>query len=506
VDWSEGYVTDVGYTRGYYRELNASWQSFALAATGYEPPNINAPFTKVELGCGYGLSLLMEAAAFPHAQFYGVDFNPDHITWAKRIAAQAGITNVHYLELSFADLLGSGIPDCDFVAMHGVWTWVSEENRQKIKQFLDRRLKSGGVNMVSYNALPAWSTKSGLRELMLAKFRSTAGSTEARIKEALAFAIQCRDSGAPIFSQSPVLSEHLDRLTKLPTRYLAHEYFNEDWHLFYQHQVADAMASVRLSYLGAAKLMENFDKFNFQSSVLKLFEQVSPRERELLRDIYLNRPFRFDMYGRGLEQIGLFGSSEHILNSTFVLSDARSKLADGAIKTAIGVIKLRKDLYDPILTRLEQGPAQAKEFMTLPGARPLALGEIVEALAIFLDVGVVSPARPMAELPALQARAQRLNDVLIERTRKGEDIGCLLSPISGLAHGIADYQKFFVAALKAGQDPVSYAWVNLKASGKRMIKGDTLLQSAEENLKELEERLSSFQSNFAPRLKHLGIL
>ena len=175
MDWAQGYVTEINYTRGYYRELNPLLQSFVLATTGRHPPSLRQPFTKVELGCGYGVSLLLEAAAHPHAQFYGIDINPNHISWAKHLAAEAQLDNVHFLEIGFADLLESSILELEFIGMHGVWSWVSQSNRDLIVDFLKRRLKSGGVAMISYNVLPGWSAHQGLRELLMRKFNATSG-------------------------------------------------------------------------------------------------------------------------------------------------------------------------------------------------------------------------------------------------------------------------------------------------------------------------------------------
>jgi len=505
VNWSEGYVTDVGYTRGYYRELAASWQSFLLAATGHEPPDLSVPFTKVELGCGYGLSLLTEAAAFPHAQFFGVDFNPDHITWAKRIAAQAQIDNVHFLEMSFADLQGSPIPDAEFICMHGVWTWVSEDNRQAIKRFLDRRLKSGGVALISYNTLPGWSAKSGLRELMLGKYRSTAGPTEERIKESLAFAQACRDAGAPMFPQNPGLSEHLEKLLTLPTRYLAHEYFNQDWNLFYHHQVADALAEVRLSYLASGKPVENYDKLNYQQGALALFDKVAPKERETLRDIHINRTFRYDLYGRGIEKIGLLGAADHILNSNFAMVDQRSKFQNGVLKTPAGQIKLKPELHEPILNRLEKSLTQAKNLVMQPGSRPLTVADVTEMLAILMDAGVVFPALPEDGFESRLKRAQRLNQVLLERSRKGEDISFFVSPVSGYGHAVKDIHQFFMQAEHAGAEPINFAWSELKTRGRRMMKEGKLIDSKEDNLKELESQLLEFTKAEKVILKNLKI-
>lgn len=506
MDWSEGYVADLGYVRGCYRELGASMQAFILAANGYEAPDLNAPFTKVELGCGYGVSLLLEAAVYPHAQFFGVDFNPDHITWAKRIAAQAQLNNVHFLEMSFADLLGSPIPDADFVGLHGVWSWVSDENRQAISRFLDRRLKSGGLAMVSYNVLPGQSANRTLRELMMRKYRSIAGPTASRVKESLAFAAEFRDLSAPIFTKNVDLSDQLNKITVMPPRYLAHEYFNQDWHLFYHHEVAEALAKVRLSYIGTARPIENLEKLSFQAPFLKLLEKVAPQERETLKDLYLNRMFRFDIYGRGLEKIGPIGSVDHILKSRFALVGDRSKFAEGVLNTTAGAFKYKKELHQPIFDRLETSTACGQDFVFQPGPRPLTPADVTEMLSILIDVGIISTALPDDGLELRTERTKRLNQVLLERMQKGEDIGFLISPVSGVPYSAVDFVQYFMSALNLDKEPILFAWSLLKALGKRMMKDGKPIDGREQNIKELELRFQEFERDHKPRLKRLGIV
>ncbi|MBL8629655.1 MAG: methyltransferase domain-containing protein, partial [Rhodospirillaceae bacterium] len=256
MDWSEGYVTDVEYTRGYYRELNPLLQAFAIATSGGAAPNLEHPFVKVELGCGYGLSLLLEAAVFPHARFYGLDFNPRHIAWATRIAADAKLDNITFFDASFADLPNLAIPPADFVGMHGVWTWVNQDNRDIILRWLKHALADNGVTMVSYNSLGGWTELRGLRELMIRKYRSIGGPAEARVRSALEFAQNIANLGSPFFTQHPALIKAIEDLTKLPPRYLAHEYFNDNWHLFNHHDVAASMAETGSSFVASCKPVE----------------------------------------------------------------------------------------------------------------------------------------------------------------------------------------------------------------------------------------------------------
>src|SRR5688500_7035703 len=117
-----GYITDIPYQFRYHRELNPAIHAFMIAGQGRSPTfQTHGPRTSIELGCGFGLSTLVHAAGNPAGRFIGVDFMPQHIAAAKAIAASAGLTNVEFLEVSFADLARQTLPDFDVIAAHGVW-------------------------------------------------------------------------------------------------------------------------------------------------------------------------------------------------------------------------------------------------------------------------------------------------------------------------------------------------------------------------------------------------
>lgn len=72
-DWTEGYFTDVGYTFGYYRELNPLYAKIALQDYNVACPEVRSA---CELGFGQGLSVNIHAAAST-VQWYGTDFMPE---------------------------------------------------------------------------------------------------------------------------------------------------------------------------------------------------------------------------------------------------------------------------------------------------------------------------------------------------------------------------------------------------------------------------------------------
>lgn len=71
-DWTAGYVADIGYTYGYYTELNPLRVKLAFLNAGLALPEFG---TACELGFGQGLSANIHAAA-SITQWHGTDFNP----------------------------------------------------------------------------------------------------------------------------------------------------------------------------------------------------------------------------------------------------------------------------------------------------------------------------------------------------------------------------------------------------------------------------------------------
>jgi len=78
-DWTAGYVADIGYTFGYYQELNPLRVKLAFLNAGLVCPEMG---TACELGFGQGMSANLHAAASV-TQWHGTDFNPAQAGFAQ---------------------------------------------------------------------------------------------------------------------------------------------------------------------------------------------------------------------------------------------------------------------------------------------------------------------------------------------------------------------------------------------------------------------------------------
>jgi hypothetical protein len=216
--------------------------------------------------------------------------------------------------------------------------------------------------------------------------------------------------------------------------------------------------------------------------------------------------FRYDLYGRGIEQAGPLATLPALLRLPFVLSEQAAKLADGNPVPPGSKIKLGREIYEPILARLRSGPATGQELMLQPGARPLPPAELIEGLAILTDLGVVLPALPPSGLAERHARARRLNGAILHRVTKGEGLSYFVSPVSGFAHSVANYFQFFVAAESQGAEAVPFAWKVLKSLGRRMNRNGVPLEDPAENLRELEKRYAEYVQALKPIWRPLALV
>ncbi len=162
----------------------------------------------LELGCGEGMNLLPLAERFPQSHFTGVDFSSGQITTAEAARQAAGLANVR---LECADLRDYQ-PEAggfDYVIAHGVYSWVTDEVKDRLLALIARALAPAGLGYVSYTAQPGGGLAAGLRASVLASLGpepEPARAVEVLSALAAAFAAQ---PGAHAATMRELLAEML---------------------------------------------------------------------------------------------------------------------------------------------------------------------------------------------------------------------------------------------------------------------------------------------------------
>lgn len=513
-NWNTGYVVDLGYTHGFYRELTPHIQAFSALTRGTDRSSTDRP-AYCELGCGQGFSTNLLAAANPDIDFYATDFNPAQVAGAQRLAEAAGTKNVRFFDDSFAEFdARADLPQFDTIALHGIYTWIAKEHRDTIVRFIDRHLKPGGLVYISYNCLPGWSGPSPLRQLLRLAGNAAAGAMPQKIEAGLAFIERMQDAKARWFATVPGIAERVERLKGQNRNYLAHEYMNADWTLFYHSDVAQDLAAARLAFVGSAHLLDHVDAVNLTADQQAILgEAADPVFRETLRDYMVNQQFRRDIFARGAVPLSAGEVRDIWLDSRFALSTPRGEVPL-KVAGALGEATLQEDVYAPVLDAfarpVEAGRSAAISLRQLltdnPKLAELGWARIQQAILVLVGAGHLQPCPADARGEGKRREStKRFNLAVMEKARHSADLQFLASPVTGGGLAVDRFQQLFLLALAQGdKDPAAFVWRILDAQGQRIVKDGKPLENPDDNIAELKDRHTAFEKRL-PTLKSLGI-
>lgn len=305
MSWTDGYVADTAYTNHFYAELAPTHLDFVALNAGFAPPDHDdGRFRYCELGCGNGASTNLLAVSNPDAAFVGIDFMPVHVASARQAAREAGIRNAHFLEMSFAQASHESFEPFDYIVAHGVFSWITRENRGELVEFIRRFLRPGGVAYVSYNTYPGWSAIAPVQRVVSEYAETIRGASTQRVTAGFAFAARLLKEEAAALAHSPAAKGQIEKASTMPANYLAQEYLNACWYPMYVTDAMRELSVAKLEYLASATPAENDLRF-LVSDVLAntIREQPTEELRQLIKDIATNARFRRDVYGRGARRL-----------------------------------------------------------------------------------------------------------------------------------------------------------------------------------------------------------
>ena len=128
----------------------------------------------LEIGCGTGHHVLSLANRWPELEFVGVDISQKCIKRAKNLAAQAGIKNVSFHAVSILDFKPE--EKFDFIIAHGVFSWVPDEVKVGLMDFIPKHLTANGIAVVSFNVAAGW--KDRMKVVQKARVIQAAGDVD----------------------------------------------------------------------------------------------------------------------------------------------------------------------------------------------------------------------------------------------------------------------------------------------------------------------------------------
>lgn len=509
-DWTSGYVADIGYTFGYYAELNPLRVKLAFLNAALVCPETG---TACELGFGQGMSANIHAAASV-TQWHGTDFNPSQAAFAQELASVSGASAQLYDE-AFADFANRvDLPEFDYIGIHGIWSWISDENRAAIVDFIRRKLKVGGVLYISYNTQPGWAAMVPMRDLLnehAGVMGASGHGIVPRIDAALDFAGKLLATNPKYAIANPQITERINRLKEQNRNYLAHEYFNRDWLPMSFSAMEKWLSPAKLSFACSANYLDHVPEVNLTAEQQALLKEIPDAMfREAVRDFMVNQQFRKDYWVKGARKLNPLEQAEALRKQRVILMQSR---ADVSLKVtgALGEATMQEAVYGPILDVLaDHQPRTLGQIEQAVKDKGVAFAQVQQAVLVLTGAGSLLAAQDDALIARAKKQCERLNAYLIDKSRGSNDLSYLASPVIAGGLTVTRFHQLFLLSRTQGRKQpaewAQYAWSVLAMQGQKILKESKTLETAEENLAELNALATVFSEKHLPILKALQIV
>lgn len=513
-----GYVTDVAYLQGTYPFMAPARIRYVASLHGVSPPPVRDGFRYLELGCGFGGTLLALAAANPQGRFAGIDFMPVHAEHVAAEAHAARLTNVEVHCLDFASV-PADLGRFDFIALHGVFSWVSPAVRESVLAVIRRHLTDGGIVEVSYNCMPGWSSLLPVRMLLRHFAARATGDSVARVRTALEAVAAMRQADVPVFHDQPLAAQLVDRLLRTDPRYVAHEYLNEHWTAFEAADVIGRFAALGLGHAGRLPYHHNHWQLCANPRFAEQFAGTDPVTQEALKDLHANVMFRWDLFSAAPRAAWSPRERAAAIPDLFFRIARPTASLPHTVTFGALTAGLAGSPHEEMLAVMGPTGWTLEALLDHPALAAFAPEAIVEAVDMGVAMGlfrvdggpVVDPLPPLDRVPAGGlAVPLPFNRRILQRRQFTDEPVELASDRLGAGHAIGDLHAVILAELIAGgSDTIELRLANrLAAADKHLRAEDTgrPLTDRGEIVHACREICGDFLATVLPELVRQGIV
>ncbi len=504
-------IADAGHSWRFQAAMSPPALQYVARLRGLEVAPLSDPFSYCELGCRNGVSSNVLAAALPHGSFTAIDPKSEHIANAKRLAKDGGLENVDFIECGYDELLKQDLPQFDYIALDEVYSSVGPEARRDIVEFIDQKLKPGGLVYVGYNAMPGWTPMLPLRDLMMSYTSLKQRSKIEAAAQGLRYLKYLHDNQAAFFRANPGSVRFLAGLLRQEPTVVADEYLNDYWQPLYFSNVAAEMAEAGLAFCGSSHVERNYTDLIVPK---EYWEFLDTAENELVREIHksliLNEALRRDIYCKQTEALPKDQQGrlyeDLVFGANKLEKDIRRELKVGQVNVRLG-----GGLYDALIPILAKGTLSFGELLKLSemkGQDPRALQTAVARLVASGQFRLYAEKAVEAAAPETVRIASDFNRAMLQERLLTDSMVHLASPVLGNGVAIDLVQGLLLWGHDAAgaEGAVDHAMVLVEGAGMPLQARGQIVQDTARLRPVLEQQKAVFRETSVPLLTRFGVI
>ena len=508
------YTVDIVYPSAVMVGQTPHAMQWTAARAGAVPGPLTGPFDYCDIGCGAGGVPNLLAACYPQGRFLGVDINPEHIARGRSQAERAGLAT-RFIEASVSDLESFDLPQFDYIAAVGIYSWVPPELQRAILEFAARQLKPGGLLGLHYSSMPGAALRDPVSHYLRVLGEVQPGSSGERIRAAVE-KTQTLARYSRFFEKHAPATDMLAHYARSSVGATAHDILNCQPHSFYFVEVMEAAGGYGFEYLGSANQLPDYPEVvlarEAYAALADLTADADIPLREATRDILMNTGQRFDVFRLPPEpqtsdpDDGIGSLGELYLQRAGTRSDIEARRQHAQASP----IDITAPVYNAVLDfseRPEVTISQALADETLARFDKVDVTRAIEHLFVlgYLNV-LMQPPVQVAHGPGTHYRlSSALNRQLMADTIASPRPHWLASPVLGSPIRVPAPSRLKLLAIVGGD--LEEAWTRMKAAYPNLtgVHGGVLRDFAEFR-DEVERGLPRFRQETLPQLINAGIV
>ena len=281
----------------------------------------------LELGSSFGGNIITQALYNPEAEFVGIDLTSEQVKKENEVIKKIGLKNIKLIEKNILDV-NEDFGKFDYIIVHGVFSWVPENVKDKIIKICNENLNEEGIAYISYNTYPGWKEPDKIREMMIYANKYfpeiSLGDKNQRGKAFISIVAEQMKLYEDIVEKKGDFIKQIEELLEMQDYYVAHEYLESFNHPLYLNEFVDLIKKENLQYVSDVALRLSIISTYNQDTVNKL-QQLSQGDhviKEQCLDFILDTKFRRSLICKN-SQSGKLNFSESFPNEildSFILS------------------------------------------------------------------------------------------------------------------------------------------------------------------------------------------
>jgi hypothetical protein len=308
-----------------------------------------------------------------------------------------------------------------------------------------------------------------------------------------------RDAGAKFFGAHAGLEDWLADMQARSRHYLAHEYYNRDWHPMPSAEVAHALSAAKLSFAASARLSDHLDGRGLPPKARELLRGIAdPGMRETVFDYLTNQRLRRDVFTRDAPLLTPAARDERLGSIPFTLLQHPDHVPAN-VAVAGGTTELQPEICRPFIEALAEDnftPKTLRQLAAHPKCGAIGFERMVETALLLTSAGSLHPAQSPSAMAAAAPHCKALNARILERAALADHVSALASPVIGAGVYAARREMLFLRAIARGV---------ASEEGWARHAGECLGTGTEEQLARLAADARAFARIRLPLLKALRV-